>query len=120
MTSPARWYNQRRLRIIAGGSLAVAMVMLILGLSLAEPYLDPKGSSFWFWWGSVLLLVLIALAMAVLDMADLHRQRVAEQKELLKEHFDGKFLDELEARLEKQKTKKEGGEQGADKTESEK
>ena len=96
------------------------MVMLLLGLTVAEPHLDVKGASFWIWWGIVLLLVLTAFMMAVLDIADLFRQRASERRALLKEHFDRKFLAELEEQIGKSETKETGGEKSRSKSTSEK
>jgi hypothetical protein len=99
MPPSAKWYNTQRLRLAAGISLAAAMTMSVLGMTRMEPYLDAKGASFWVWWSIVLLLVVAALCMAVLDMADLNRQLRAEKRESMKAHFDENFLKELEAKV---------------------
>jgi type III secretory pathway component EscU len=64
-----------------------------------EPHLDVKGASFWIWWGIVLLLTVVALSMAVFDMADLNRQLRAQKRELMREHFDKTFLSQLEREI---------------------
>jgi|GEM_PF-3515994 len=99
MAPSAKWYHTQRLRLAAGVSLALAMTLLALGLTVMEPHLNAKGASFWVWWGIVLLLVVTALFLAAFDMADLNRQLRAEKRELMKEHFDEAFLKELETKV---------------------
>ena len=111
MAAPATWYQQKRLRLIASVSIAAAIMMSVLGRTFVAPYLDERGVSFWIWWGIVLCLVVLALMMAFLELADLRRQLSAEKKELLKKHFDTGFLTELEEKLGKGKTKAENGKQ---------
>lgn len=112
MAPSAKWYNTQRLRLAAGTSLALAMTMLALGLTVMEPYLDAKGISFWVWWGIVLLLVVTALFLAAFDMADLNRQLRAEKRELMREHFDEEFLKDLETKVGDKKKQTEGQKNG--------
>jgi hypothetical protein len=101
------WYNKWRRRVIAGLSLAAALVMSALGVTRVEPMLS--GLSFLVWWGVVLMFVLTAISLAALDLMDLRHDLREERRTLAKTYLlDKQFLDRLQEKISKRREADDG------------